>query len=61
MCFPFQFADERVAGADDFLLIFEGRPGMFLGEKVEVRFAAKGFGVGHLKQFSERFAEFNEA
>ena len=33
------YPDDRLAGADDFLFVLEGLPGMFLSEKVKVGFA----------------------
>jgi hypothetical protein len=43
--FAFDFADDGFTGADDFLLVLEGRPGVFLGVEIEIGFADQFLGA----------------
>ena len=58
--FLFRPADQRLAAANDELLVFVGGLGVFAGEKVEVRFAHGFFRVFKAEFPGKRLADFQE-
>ncbi len=57
----FLLADDGPAGAQDLLFVLMGRPGMFLGEEIEVRLADRFGGVGQAEERSQGLVDAEEA
>ena len=57
----FLFAHERLAGAEDLLFVRVGRPGVCLGEEVEIRLAHRLRGVAQAEGSRQRLVDADEA